>query len=110
MSFEVRYAARARQDLRNIYEYIAYDLLVPETAARQVQRIMKEIGTLNEMPMRYRLYDDEPWHSQGIRFFPVDNYLVFYLPDETQNTVYIVRIIYGGRDIRKQLEETVVEY
>lgn len=110
MSFEVRYAARARQDLRNIYEYIAYDLLVPETAARQAQRIMKEIGTLNEMPMRYRLYDDEPWHSQGIRFFPVDNYLVFYLPDETQNTVYIVRIIYGGRDIRKKLEETVVEY
>ena len=30
MSFEVKYTARARQDLRNIYEYIAYDLLVPE--------------------------------------------------------------------------------
>ncbi len=26
MSFEVKYTARARQDLRNIYEYIAYDL------------------------------------------------------------------------------------
>ena len=31
MSFEVKYTARARQDLRNIYEYIAYDVLVPET-------------------------------------------------------------------------------
>lgn len=110
MSFEVKYTARARQDLRNIYEYIAYDLLVPETAAKQAQRIMKEIGALNEMPMRYRLYDDEPWHSQGVRFFPVNNYLVFYLPDETKNTVHIVRIIYGGRDIKKQLSETVIEY
>ena len=110
MSFEVKYTARARQDLRNIYEYIAYDLLVPETAARQAQRIMKEIEALNEMPMRYRLYDDEPWHRQGVRFFPVDNYLVFYLPDKAKHTVYIVRIIYGGRDIRKQLEETAIKY
>lgn len=110
MSFEVHYTVKARQDLRNIYEYIAYDLLVPETAARQAQRIMKELEALNEMPMRYRLYDDEPWHRQEVRFFPVDNYLVFYLPDKAKHTVYIVRIIYGGRDIRKQLEETAIKY
>ena len=110
MSFEVQYTVKARQDLRNIYEYIAYDLLVPETAARQAQRIMKEIEALNEMPMRYRLYDDEPWHRQGVRFFPVDNFLVFYLPDKVKHTVYIVRIIYGGRDIRNQLEETAIKY
>ena len=29
------YSAEARQDLRDIYEYIAYELLVPETAAGQ---------------------------------------------------------------------------
>ena len=109
MSSEVIYSARARQDLRNIYEYISYDLLVPETATRQTRWIMKEIRLLDEMPMRHRLYDDEPWHSQGVRFFPVDNYLVFYLPDETKNTVYIVRIIYSGRDIKKQLSETTLE-
>lgn len=109
MSSEVIYSARARQDLRNIYEYISYDLLVPETATRQTRRIMKEIRLLDEMPMRHRLYDDEPWHSQGVRFFPVDNYLVFYLPDETKNTVYIVRIIYSGRDIKKQLSETTLK-
>ncbi len=109
MSSGVIYSARARQDLRNIYEYISYDLLVPETATRQTRRIMKEIRSLDEMPMRHRLYDDEPWHSQGVRFFPVDNYLVFYLPDETKNTVYIVRIIYSGRDIKKQLSETTLE-
>ena len=109
MSSGVIYSARARQDLRNIYEYISYDLLVPETATRQTRRIMKEIRSLDEMPMRHRLYDDEPWHSQGVRFFPEDNYLVFYLPDETKNTVYIVRIIYSGRDIKKQLSETTLE-
>lgn len=74
-------------------KYIAYDLSAPETAAGQTQRIMKEIRALAVMPMRFRLYDEEPWHSAGLHFFPVDNYLVFYLPDESQNTVSIVRII-----------------
>ena len=34
MIFYVAYSAEARQDLRDIYEYIAYELLVPETASR----------------------------------------------------------------------------
>lgn len=71
---------------------------------------MKEIRSLGEMPMRYRLYDEEPWHTQGLRFFPVDNYLVFYLPRKSDNTVYIVRIMYGGRDVRIQLRESKIEY
>ena len=35
MIFYVAYSAEARQDLRDIYEYIAYELFVPETAAGQ---------------------------------------------------------------------------
>lgn len=108
MSWKIIYSDRARHDLRNIYEYIAYDLFVPQTAAGQTQRIMKEIRSLYEMPMRYRLYEEEPWRSQGIRFFSVNNYLVFYLPDESKNTVHIVRIMYGGRNIKKQLSETAI--
>ena len=105
MIFDVSYSAEARQDLRDIYEYIAYELLVPETAARQAERIMKAARSLEQIPMRYRLYAREPWHSQGLRVLPVDNYLVFYLPDETNATVSIIRIMYGGRDIENQLND-----
>ncbi len=110
MKFEIVYTANAKRDLRNIYEYIAQKLLVPETAAGQVQRIMKEIRSLDELPMRFRLYEDEPWHSRGLRVFPVDNYLVFYLPDERTCMVSIVRIMYSGRDIKRQMQETRIEY
>lgn len=109
MSWNIVYTAGARRDLRKIYEYIAQDLSAPETAAGQVQRIMREIRTLDEMPMRFRLYEEEPWRSEGVRFFPVDNYLVFYLPEEPGNTVSIIRIMYGGRDIRRQLSELEME-
>jgi toxin ParE1/3/4 len=104
MKWTVIYSAQARQDLRNIYEYIAYNLRVPETANRQTGRIMKEIRSLDEMPFRFKLYDEEPWHSQGIRILTVDNYFVIYQPNETENTVNVVRIIYSGRDISKQLD------
>ena len=104
--FHVAYSAEARQDLRDIYEYIACELLVPETAAGQTERIMKAIRSLEQMPMRHRLYEEEPWHSQGLRVLPADNYLVFYLPDENSATVNIIRIMYGGRDIDKQLNES----
>lgn len=103
MKWKIVYSAQARQDLRNIYEYIAFNFLMPETATKQVQRIMNEIRSLDEMPLRFRLYDREPWYSQGLRFFSVNNYLVFYLPDENHNIVNIVRIMYSGRDIDKQL-------
>ena len=106
MIFHVAYSAEARQDLRDIYEYIAYELLVSETAVGQTERIMKAIRSLEQMPMRHRLYEEEPWHSQGLRVLPADNYLVFYLPDENSATVNIIRIMYGGRDIDKQLNES----
>ena len=33
---------------------------------------------------------------------------LLYLPEEPQNTVNIVRIMYGGRNVRRQLSETVL--
>ncbi len=65
--------------------------------------------SIDEIPMRFRLYDEELWHCAGLRFFPVDDYLVFYLLDEPKNTVNIVRIMYGGRDVHRQLSETAIE-
>lgn len=106
MRWKVNYSTQALSDLKAIYEYIAFELLVPDTAKNQVNRIMKSINALDKMPMMYKVYEEEPWQSKGLRIFSVDNYIVLYLPKEELNTVNIIRIIYGGRDVKKQLEET----
>lgn len=49
MIFNVVYSSEARQDLRDIYEYIAYELLEPDTAAGQTNRIIKVWEHLSEM-------------------------------------------------------------
>ena len=78
MKYKVMYTAGAKKDLRNIFRYISEELLAPENAAGQTERIMTAIRKLDTMPNRNRLYEEKPWHSKGLRFFPVDNYLVFY--------------------------------
>lgn len=103
MSWRIIYSPEARQDLRDIYGYIAFSLLQPKTARSQTRRIMEEIDSLNDFPMRYRTYPGEPWCSAGLRYFNVGNYLVFYLPKEENHTVSVIRIMYGGRDLDKQL-------
>ena len=82
MKYKVMYTAGAKKDLRNIFRYISEELLAPENAAGQTERIMTAIRKLDTMPNRNRLYEEEPWHSRGLRFFPVDNYLVFYKTDD----------------------------
>ena len=103
---KIVYTNTARQDLREIYEYIAYTLLVPDTARAISETILGEVRSLEDLPERNPLYRDEPWHSRGVRVFRVKNYLIFYTVDLDTDTVSIARIMYGGRDLSRQLEET----
>ena len=104
---KIVYTYAARQDLREIYEYIAFTLLAPETARALTDKIMSEIRSLEKLSERNPLYRDEPWHSLGIRSMKVKNYLVFYTLQKECETVTVVRILFGGRDISRQLEETI---
>ena len=103
MSYEVKLTPNAKQDLRSIFEYIAYELKSVQTAAGLLDRLDKEIASLNQMPERFRVYDKEPWRSRNLRIMPVEHYLVFYITDNENKTVTVIRIMYGGRDIDKQL-------
>ena len=105
MNYTVILTEEAAQELEGIYHYIAHELLAPETARKQVARIFSEVRTLETLPDRYKLYEDEPFRSMGIRSFPVGNYLVFYKVDNESRRVYVMRIMYGGRNIRQQLQE-----
>lgn len=58
MSWKINYSEQALEDLKAVYEYIAFELLVPETARSQVKRIMESINKLDEMPMMYKGYKE----------------------------------------------------
>ena len=103
MIYEINISNQADIDLRNIYEYIAYEVKAPENAASQLTRLENNILGLTKMPERFRLYENEPWHSRGLHIMSVDHYLVLYIPDKSNQAVTILRVMYGGRDIEIQL-------
>ena len=98
-SYSVVYSPEAMDDLKEIYAYIAFTLLVPETAQKQVNRIRKEVRSLDFMSFRYSLVDWEPWKSMGMHKVPVDNFVVYYTVNDDSRTVTVIRIFYGGRDV-----------
>ena len=104
---KIVYTVKARQDLVDIYHYIAFELLAPGSAQNTTDRIMEAVRNLATMPERNPLFKEEPWHSMGVRFIPVKNYLVFYVVNTDDDVVSVSRIMYGGRDIRRQLDETI---
>lgn len=105
MSYSIIYSPEALDDLRAIYMYIAYELLTGETAERQVNHIRTAVRKLDMFPEGHSAIKWEPWASIGMRYLPVDNYIVYYLVDNTEKRVSIVRIFYGGRDVEHIIQE-----
>lgn len=97
-TYSVIYSPAALDDLRELYAYIAFTLLVPETAEGQVNRIRKEIRSLDFMPSRYARVEWEPWRSMKMHRLPVDNFVVYYTVDDDTLIVTVIRIFYGSRD------------
>ena len=100
--------AAARQDLIESYAYIGTDNLdAAERFHAAAQETIKRIGE-NPRIGRPREYSDR--RLQGIRSWPVlgfENWLVFYrlLPD----SIEILRVIHGARDLNAVLGETESE-
>lgn len=103
MIYKVEVSEQADNDLREIFEYIAFELQSPENASGQLERLEKQILSLDTMPERYRKYEKEPWKSRGLRVLPVDNYVILYIPDSDKKVVTILRVMYVGRNIESQL-------
>lgn len=51
-------------------------------------------------------YGKEPWFSRGLRLVTVDHYNIYYLVDKERNSVSIMRILYGRRNMESVLSET----
>ena len=99
-TYSVSYSPEAKNDIKEIYSYIAFELLVPSPAEGQVNRIRNAIRSLSFMPSRNPIVDWEPWKSMGMHKIPIDNFIVFYIVNDSLAVVTIIRIFYGGQDIK----------
>ena len=105
-TYSVEMTDSAVSDLREIYDYIKRHLFEPDTAARQRERIKAAILGLSFMPQRHSLVSDGYLREQGVRFCPVDNYLIFYVVSDIERKVIVLRVLYSRRDWQIILSES----
>lgn len=101
--YEIIVTPLAFSHLQSITNYIANTLQAPETAEKWLDRTENAIHSLSTMPLRFRLLDDEPWHSKGVRRMLEGNYYVYYRVEEAVSVVRVLAVLYSRRDQLTQL-------
>ena len=102
-TYTIKITRQAREQLRNIKNYITNELHAPDAAINTIRIIRHEIQNLTEMPFRIKLPEEEPWRTEGIHQMRVKNYYVYFWIDEENYEVQIIAVIYVARDQMTQL-------
>jgi plasmid stabilization system protein ParE len=88
----------AEEDLDGIFDYIANTLEAPVAANRLMMRIEKAIQGLKDAPRIGPKCRDETLNKKGYRKLIVDNYIAFYLLNDEERAIVVMRVIYGRRN------------
>lgn len=99
--YKVEITREALQDMEDIYNYIAKELLSPENAMGQYNRIADEILALDTFPERFRIMESELEKSMELRRMLVDNYSVFYTIRDDK--VIVTDVLYTASDVEERL-------
>ena len=91
----LRYLPIARDDLVEIFDYIARDS--PNRALSFVDKLDKRIGLLEQHPLLGRIPRHPKLRAYGYRVLIVDSYLVFYVIRGL--IIEIHRVIHGSRNM-----------
>ena len=91
----------AHQDLNNIVDYIAIQLVNPTAAGDFLDEVDKCYGYLKNNPMMYSKCQDRRLEKESYRKAVIKNYVLVYKVDDKSKTVNILRFFYGAQDYIK---------
>lgn len=106
MQYKIRITDLAEKDLEDIGDYIAYELLNGDAAINTIKEIRKKINDLKYFPERNELDEDSFLAELGVRMDYYRNYKIYYVIDNREQIVYIVRILHMLVDSRTWLYRT----
>jgi toxin ParE1/3/4 len=93
-----RLTRQAESDLDEVWKYVAKG--GEARADAFLEKILQQCGQLAQFPGIGRARDNL---APNLRSFPVRKFVIFFRP--VDDTVEIVRILYGGRDIEAVFQD-----
>lgn len=103
--YQYRLSQKAADDLDGIVSYIASELSNPQAAVDFLSRLEKVIDEIRSFPESGAPVNNEFLSNTKLRKKPVGSYLLYYLSVPETETVYIVRIVYGKRNMDEILRQ-----
>ena len=88
----------AESDIDDTYEYIAETLGNPYAAAALADELEVQIDKICKRPETGRLVENEYLKRNDVRRFLVKNYIAYYIVDDENEKIVILRFVYSGRD------------
>lgn len=88
----------AEQDILSAVLYIAHHLQNKSAAEAFYEAVQSTLKSLEEIPYRYPVVNDEVLAKHGFRLIPIKNSLVFYIVREATQSVVIERVLYYKRN------------
>lgn len=92
----------AEENIADQTDYIAFELKSPETAMNMVRGFRKTINSFSTFPQSHELDKDEELEKYGIRKTYYKNYKIYFLIDEQEKVVYILRVFHMLVDSREK--------
>ncbi len=92
IDYRIVFTERARDDLIDIGDYIAFTRAEPDISKRFIKDLKNSISQLRNFPYKFPIIQDEILRSKNIRCMPYKEQYVFYQVIESRQTVIIVRI------------------
>ena len=103
--FSYKLTTKAEADLDGIVSYIAVQLENPQAATGFLNKLQDAIHEACSFPESGSLVVNEFLPYKGIRKKLVGNYIMYYFPDMNAETIYVLRVIYGRRNLDEILRE-----
>ena len=91
------------------YNYIKNKLEAPKAADNLIREIMESLNKLKENPNIRPLVQDKYLASLGYRLINVKNYVIFYIIDNDNRHIKIIRFLYKKRNWINILKEKATE-
>ena len=98
MASKYNFTLKASQDLDEAFTYITVKLCNEDAAKKLFDKVNKTISDISEFPKMCPVIDNKLISRKDVRKAIVDNYILYYVYDESQKLVTFVRFVYGKRD------------
>lgn len=104
--YKIEITDLAERDLEETGDYIAFVLLNPSAAENTIKGIRKQIDTLQIFPKDKELDEDPILAALGVRKVYYKDYKAYFIVDDENKVVYVVRVLHMLVDSRAWLYAT----